>query len=271
MNKMIEKTLKNKYNKIEVIWKIKEFKMKEKVNISQAIIDKRMRKIEKEKLKELGYNLIEIQASENVYEEIASHVDIFTCKIGNKLIIEPSIYDAIKEKLYYIDSSIEQGQETVEKKYPYDIKYNVCTIGRKALHNFEYTDAKIKQELTKQGFELINTTQGYTNCSIAVIDDNSAIVTDRGLYKILEKHKINVLYLEYEPDIKLLTREGYSNRKGFIGGAISRIGGDVIIFGDLNKIDKDEKIRKFILAKELNIIDFKELDVIDYGGMVLLN
>ena len=51
------------------------------------------------------------------------------------------------------------------------------------------TDSKIKAELLEQGYELINTTQGYTNCSIAVIDDNSAIVADKGLYKILQKHK----------------------------------------------------------------------------------
>ena len=160
------------------------------------IIDKRMRKIEKEKLKELGYNLIEIKQSEKVYQEISSHVDIFTCKIEEKLIVEPTQYDNIKSQLQ--ENVIEQGSESVESKYPLDIKYNVCLIGKKAMHNFEYTDSKIKEELQQQGYELINTTQGYTNCSIAVIDDNSAIVTDKGLYKILEKHNIDVLYLEYK-------------------------------------------------------------------------
>lgn len=234
------------------------------------IIDGRMRKIEKEKLKELGYNLIEIKPSENVYEEISAHVDIFTCIIGNKLIVEPTTYVAIKENLP-VNYNIEQGKEKIENKYPYDIKYNVCTIGNKALHNFEFTDPKIKEELKAQGYELINTTQGYTNCSIAVIDENSAVVTDKGLYKILLKHNIDVLYIQNKLDIKLLTSEGYSNKTGFIGGAISRIDENVIVFGDLNKIDPDEKIREFILSKKLGIIEFKGLDVIDYGGMVLLN
>lgn len=244
--------------------------MKERSNISYLVIDERMRKIEKQKLQELGYNLIEITENKNVYEEISSHVDIFIAKIGNKLIVEPSIYHSIKQKVAK-NYNIEQGQKSVEKKYPYDIKYNVCTIGKKALHNFEYTDVKIKEELAIQGYELINTTQGYTNCSIAVIDDNSAIVTDKGLYKILQKHNIDVLYIEYQPDIKLLTSNGYSKKNGFIGGAISRVADNIIIFGDLNKIDKDKKIRKFILSKKLNIIDFKELDVIDYGGIVVLD
>lgn len=237
--------------------------------MKQLIIDKRMRKIEKEKLEELGYNLVEIQKSLNVYEEISSHVDIFACKVGQKLIIEPNQYDVILKKISK-KYSLEKGQEKIESNYPRDIKYNVCTIGKKALHNFKFCDTKVKQELIEQGYELINTTQGYTNCSIAVIDENSAIVTDKGLYKILQKHNIDVLYLQYEPDIKLLNSQGYSKRKGFIGGAIARIGDKIIIFGDLDKIDEEGKIRDFISVRGLKIVEFKKMDVIDYGGIVEL-
>ena len=63
---------------------------------------------------------------------------------------------------------------------------------------------------------------------------------------------------------------GYSNRKGFIGGAISRVGDNVVVFGDLNKIDCNDDIRNFIISKNLSIIDFKDLDIIDYGGIVEL-
>ena len=234
------------------------------------IIDKRMRPIEKEKLKQLGYILIELEQNPNVYEEISAHVDIHVCKVGTKLILEKSKYQEILGLLKKVNYSgiIKIGQETISQKYPQDIKYNVCIIGNKAIHNFEYTDRKIKEELIKQNYELINTNQGYTNCSIAVIDDNSAIVTDKGLYKILEKHKIDVLYLKENLDIKLLTKSGYSTRNGFIGGAIAKIDNNIIIFGDLNKIDKQSKIRDFIMSKDLNIIEFKNLDIIDYGGIV---
>ena len=227
------------------------------------MIDERMRSIEKEKLKELGYELIEIKESEEVYTEISSHVDIFACKTGEKVVVDPTQY-IYMPKL----ANIEQGIDNVEAEYPFDIKYNVCTIGKKAIHNFKYTDKKIQQELIKSGYELIQTTQGYTNCSIAVIDDKSAIVTDEGLYKILQNQNIDVLFLNDEPDIKLLRTMGYSNKNGFIGGAISRIENNIIVFGDLNKIDKENKIRNFIHNRKLNIIEFKGLDVIDYGGII---
>lgn len=231
--------------------------------MKRIMVDERMRQIEKMKLEELGYEIIEIKKNDKVYPEISSHVDIYTCKIGEKIVVEPSQYVNMAKM-----SNIIKGNEEIEAQYPYDIKYNVCTIGKKALHNFKYTDTVLKEELIKQGYELINTTQGYTNCSIAIINENSAIVTDKGLYKILKKYNVEVLYLEYEPDIKLLNSGKYSNRKGFIGGAISRIGDKIIVFGDLNKIDINGKIREFINKKGTQIIDFQGLDVIDYGGIV---
>lgn len=230
----------------------------------RVIIDNRIRKIEKEKLIELGYELIEINTSTKVYPEISSHVDIFACKVRDKIIIEPTQYQNI---MPYVKNII-KGQDEIQEKYPADIKYNVCTIGKKAIHNFQYTDAKLKQELINNNYELINTTQGYTNCSIAVIDDNSAIVSDKGLYKILKFHGIDTLLVENNLDIKLLNGGNYSSKKGFIGGCITRLGDSIIVFGDLNKIDIDCRIRDFITSKNLKIIEFKEFDIIDYGGLI---
>ena len=235
--------------------------------MKNIIIDERMRKIEKQTLREHGYNLIEIKHNSDLYEEISSHVDIFICKIEDKLIIEPSQYENVKCQILS-EYKIEKGKECIGTQYPNDIKYNVCTIGKKAIHNFQYTEPSIKEALIEQNFELINTTQGYTNCSIAIIDEKSAIVTDKGLYKILQKHSIDVLYLEYEPDIKLLNGNTYSNKKGFIGGVMSKIDDNIVITGDLNKIDQNNIIRNFIKSKNMNIIEFEGLDVIDYGGII---
>ena len=69
-------------------------------------------------------------------------------------------------------------------------------------------------------------------------------------------------------DIKLFNGNKYSDKKGFIGGCISSLGESIIVFGDLNKIDADGRIREFITSKNLNIIEFEGLDVIDYGGII---
>ena len=68
-----------------------------------VIIDCRMRQIEKDFFKCLGYNIIEIKKSENVYSEISSHVDIFACKKKDKVIVEKSQYENIKSQFRGVD------------------------------------------------------------------------------------------------------------------------------------------------------------------------
>ncbi len=232
------------------------------------IIDERMRRIEKEKLKSLGYELIEKNKNENLYSEISSHVDIFACKIKDKIIVENGLYKTLKSKLKNADFII-NGTSNVYGGYPDDIKYNVCIVGNKAIHNFKYTDIKLKKEIKENNLELIDVKQGYSKCSIAVINDNSIILSDKGLNKTLENKGLDILFLDYTPDIKLLTENNkYSKKNGFIGGAISKIQNNIIVFGDLSKIDINNKIKNFILSKNLKIVDFKGLDVIDYGGII---
>lgn len=228
-----------------------------------------MRDVEKQTLKNLGYELIEIKKSTNVYPEISSHVDIFACKIKDKVIVEKSSYKMLKNKLNNDENILISGKTMISYDYPNDIKYNVCIVGNKAIHNFKHTDSKITQELEKNNFEIINVKQGYSNCSIAVIDEKSIILSDRGLYNNLKNSGLDILFLDYIPDIKLFDENGeYSQKNGFIGGAISRIGDNIVVFGDLDKIDYYCNIRKFIESKNLKIIDFEGLDVIDYGGVI---
>ena len=85
----------------------------------KVIIDNRMRQIEKQKLQNMGFEIIEVQTNPNVYTEISSHVDISVCKIENEIIVEPTQnMNNISNKIY--------GKERISAEYPHDIKYNVC-------------------------------------------------------------------------------------------------------------------------------------------------
>lgn len=237
-----------------------------------VIIDSKLRKIEREYLKSLGYKLIEIKPNLNLYDEISSHVDIFCCNIEDKLVLEKNLYNLLKGSNFsFKNKEVICGEKEVQEKYPLDVLYNVCTIGKNVVHNFRYTDKKIQDVITKEKLNRININQGYTNCSIAVIDESSVIVTDKKIALELAKHNIEVLLVENINGIKLLKNCGrYSAMTGFIGGCMSRVEDKIIVFGDLCKIDKSCKIRDFIRKKNLEIIDFKGYDVIDYGGIVCL-
>ena len=230
--------------------------------IKLIIIDSRMRDFEKNKLKELGYELYEIKPNNNLYYEISAHVDIHCCKILNNLIVDNSINIP----------NTTLGDTVLTSKYPNDIPYNVCIVGNKAIHNFKYTNNKILDILEKNNFEKIHINQGYSKCSIAVIDENSVIVTDKKIFEVLHSYNINVLLVDenINQNIHLFKNEyfEYSSMHGFIGGAFSRIGEYIFISGDLNIIDSENKIRNFIEKRNLKIIDFPNSDIIDYGGVL---
>ena len=234
------------------------------------VIDSKMRKVEKEYLNSLGYRVINVQTNKNLYDEISSHVDIFGCKIKDKIVVEPSVYSYLKEEKYDLENVI-CGKNKVGLKYPLDVLYNVCCIGENVIHNFKYTDEKILEIIQKEKLNMIDINQGYSNCSIAVIDDKSVVVTDKKIAEKLIENDIDVLLLEENLDIKLLKNDGkYSKMKGFIGGCMARVDNKIVIFGDISKIDRDNKIQKFIQSRNLELVSFKGLDVIDYGGILVI-
>ncbi|MCR5187094.1 MAG: hypothetical protein K6D97_08310 [Clostridia bacterium] len=242
--------------------------------MKKLIIDSRMRKSEKELLTTLGYKIIELEKSKDVYEEISSHPDVFCTKIGNRIVVEPNTYRNLTSKVSEKDKFI-IGKKCLGKVYPMDINYNVCTVGKYAIHNFKYTDETIVKLLEKNGYEMINVSQGYSNCSIAVIDDKSIITSDNGIYKKLKNLDLDILFIE--PDnIKLLNNGVYSMKKGFVGGCLTKLklerNGKNVIFvsGDLNKLNSGKKIRDFISDRNKDLIELPGLDVIDYGGMIEL-
>lgn len=226
------------------------------------IIDSRMRIFEKNKLKELGYDLFEIIPNPNLYYEISAHPDIHCTKIKDKIICDSYIN---------IPNSI-IGKTILKNKYPLDIAYNICITNNTAIHNFKHTEKKILEKLDELNYKKININQGYSKCSISVITDNSLIVTDSKIADILMKNNFEVLLISQKvtENIHLYKNSNleYSNMTGFIGGVISRIDDFVFISGDLNFIDKNNEIRNFIEKKNLKIIEFLNYDIIDYGGII---
>lgn len=240
--------------------------------MKSIIIDNRMRECEKKCLQDMGYHLLELPRSVQTYPEISSHVDIFVCKINHTICVPQSIFDTVFKTNRTVKTvSIRLVYRRFGKQYPEDVKYNVCQIGNNVVHNFRFTDSELLNLIEKEKLQKIQISQGYSNCSIAVVDENAVIVTDAKIAETLRKYKIDVLYLEELPDIKLLNYQNkYSQMNGLIGGAMARIEDNMMVFGDLRKIDKEGKISDFVAKYHLEIIDFEGLDVIDYGGMVLM-
>jgi len=237
-----------------------------------AVVDFRMRKIEKEYIKSLGYEIIENGFNLNTYDEIASHVDIYYLKVGDMVFSAP-------EKKGAVPFNTVSCTAVIGNEYPLDVPYNVCIVGNNAIHNFKYTDNIVKFYLERHGYNLIQVEQGYANCSCCVLDNNSCITSDIGIAKALMDAGVDTLFVT-EPDIKLKKRLSDvfkdesrmsfvdSKMQGFIGGAMARIEDTVILFGDVQNLVNGTKLQRFIEKKGLKFHHFEGLDIVDYGGVL---
>lgn len=225
----------------------------------KIIIDSRMREIEKEYLSSFG-NLIQIFPQDSVYEEISGHPDIFFCKLNN------TIFRATN-----LDMDFGMpGNDKVGREYPNDIKYNVCQIGNFVVHNFKYTDSRVYEFILSNGLERIQVNQGYSNCSICAISDMAAITSDARICEALKIRNIDCLLLE-EENISLLDKNGFKTKmNGFIGGASCIINGKFVLFGDSKYLKNKDELIKFLNKYGLQLVEFKGLEINDYGGIVII-
>lgn len=246
-----------------------------------AIVDYRMKEIYKNKIRELGYKTVDTCNLSNLYYEINGHVDIQFCFVKDKLIYTKNIVyegniDKIKElEENIVDSKVElvEGSTIVRSKYPYDIAYNACIIGDNFIHKIENSDSKIMEIVHERNINIIDVKQGYSKCSISIVDNNSVITDDLDISTKLKRNNIDALYLSKDKTkaIKLLSKEGYSNMNGFIGGATCLIDNTYIIFGDINKLEYASEILEYVKSKGKEIISFDGEDIIDYGGVILID
>ncbi len=219
--------------------------------MQNLIIDSRIRDVEYNYLSKF-FNVIKLPLSNDVYEEISGHCDIFYTKINNQVIVAPNA--EIMEQHFIL------GKEKVGKEYPKDVLYNVCQIGNKIIGS-KYTDKSIKPDIIVK--------QGYVKCSIAVTSDNSCITSDKGIAKVLESNNIDVLYIE-ENNINLLKKDATaSTMKGFIGGASFIFDNKFVLFGDSNNLSNKDKLIQHLDKYNLELVDFKGLDIYDYGGGIV--
>lgn len=219
--------------------------------VKNLLIDERIRKIEYDFLARYFY-VIKIPLSNCVYDEISGHSDIFYCSVKDKIICAPNSP--------IIKNSFILGNSEVKSKYPEDIRYNACQIGENIIGS-KYTDNTINPNIIVK--------QGYTKCSVAVTGHNSCITADKEIYEKLKNKGIDVCLIE-ERNIKLLNRDGKpTNMQGFIGGASFVFDNKFVLFGDIEKLESKEKITDHLRKHNLELIDFKGLEVYDYGGGII--
>ncbi|MBP0977505.1 MAG: hypothetical protein J6P89_04935, partial [Oscillospiraceae bacterium] len=150
-------------------------------------------------------------------------------------------------------------------KYPFDTGGNVCRFGKYAVLNRQTADPAILKYLDSTDAVQINVKQGYTKCSICVLDKNSIITGDRVTAEKAAEKGIDVLF----SDPAFIKLNGFSH--GFIGGSTFKIASDKLCFtGVLDAFPDHEKDRilGFCEKKGIEPVFLTDRPLFDIGGAV---
>ena len=225
----------------------------------KVIIDYRASQETVSALCRLGCDVIKTVPLNQVYPEIGGHPDIQLHIVNNKIICAPQVYEYYKKVLP--EYQIIRGSAELSDRYPLDIAYNVCRIGKYAICNVKNTAKEIISEYDS----ILNTKQGYAKCSICVVSDNAAITADEGIYKLLTSNGIDTLKIT-PGNIDLYGMEG------FIGGASGLLKPDLLTFnGNLYNHPDGQLIEKFCNSHGVNIVCLHSGRLTDTGSILSLH
>lgn len=222
----------------------------------KAIIGEKYDKKLRNSIENLGYKCIVLEKHKKIEWQINSHADIiaFVTQKG-EIIVENSIncdFEHIK------------GDTLLQKGYPRNIAYNGLLMGDNFFHNLKYTD---KQILTHLGdVKLHNVKQGFSKCSVLVIDEKTAITSDKGIAKVLKNNKIDVL----EIASGYIDLEGYNY--GFIGGCgFMNNENQLILTGKISHHIDYDKIIEFLEMRKIEIKYLTDEKIFDVGSILIVN
>ncbi|HLR35395.1 MAG TPA: hypothetical protein VK071_08745 [Tissierellales bacterium] len=231
-----------------------------------VIVDGRINEEFIEFLEDMKLKVILTTKCEEVAEPISYHPDIVMHPVDHStLVIAPNVFDYYEDKLYGMGIKLIRGEKYLGEEYPNNIAYNVGRVNGAAIHNFKYTDNILLYYLNKQGLDLINVKQGYSKCSMAIVDERAIITADNGIHKLMIQNNIDSLLIQ--PGHIVL--KGYNY--GFIGGTCGNLSKKHIAFsGSFEKHPDVKKIKKFLKKynKKYLLIDGNPL--IDIGTIITL-
>lgn len=230
--------------------------------MSSVLIAENANPLIKEYLKRKNYNVIDVKKTDAVYESVSAHPDIYICKIGKKVIVAKEQLPFLQKELDKNKIPYQEGASFLGSQYPNNIKYNAVHMGDYLIHHTKYTDEALLEEACDNGLNLIHVKQGYTKCSMVVVDNHSVITSDEGLLNALTSKNIDVLKIQ-RGFVKL---KGFPY--GFLGGASGKIGSTIVFNGNLEEHPDHIKIKQFIKKKGLRVTYFTEYPLEDIGSII---
>ncbi len=210
----------------------------------------------KTELESFGIEVLSVKENIKLDEETSCHADMLFLHTGdNKVFIDESQTDLIN--ILSKKGFILTEQKGISSPYPNDTLLNKAVLNR---YIFGLTN---NNQLNRLKYESITVKQGYTKCSICVVDENSIITDDTEIATLLKNYQFDVLLIS-KGDI-YLSEKHY----GFIGGTCGKLNKDTIYFNGNLKMHKDyTRIIDFLNNRNIKPVFNESRILTDIGGII---
>ena len=207
-------------------------------------------------LEGLGISLFKTDPCARLAAPVASHADMLFCHLGGDRVIAERSQKKLGEQLerqgfIVSDHEIESG------RYPFDAGLNVLRLNGRAVFC-----PKSAAERAVADLEPVPVRQGYTKCSVCVVDESSIITDDESIERACREH-FDVLKIR-KGFVRL---PGYDY--GFIGGCTGMIDKNAVAFcGSLSSHPDGNRIKAFLSERNVEAVELFEGELIDIGSIL---
>lgn len=213
-------------------------------------------------LEKLGIQVVSVKPYSNLPIHVSHHPDMQFLHIKDNTCVVINKNVDFLSKLKNIGFSVIEAQNDYRAEYPYDIGLNCVLLRDCVIGKIDYIDTSIKSAL--KDYKFINVSQGYTKCSVCIVDEHSLITEDESIYKKL-KNDFDVLKIESN----CVELKGYNC--GFFGGCTSLIDKNLLaINGELKYHKSYKDITAFLKYRNVDFIELKAGNLSDIGSILPL-
>jgi len=214
-------------------------------------------------LNNLSIEVLNCQNNPFLEHSLASHADISIHHLSYNTILLDSEQTFSYNYLTQLEFNVKFISSRIKSPYPSDAYLNAARIGHYLICNIKTTAPEILSAAEEMNLDIIAVKQGYTKCSICVLNENTIITEDIGINDACKAKGIDVLLIS-KGSIKLSGHD-----YGFIGGCTGLIDKNKLAFcGDLRNHKDSKQIDLFLAQHNIEPISLYAGDLLDIGGIL---
>lgn len=226
--------------------------------VKRLILGEKYKLVLENALLELNIEPIWLKNNVFVDKRLSGHCDLMAAHLGNNVLAVQENAVADCENIH--NAELIRIPTPTKPEYPHDAALNFCIVGDKLIYNPKTANVSIIDSLK---LNLLACRQGYTKCSVCVVDEASIITADNKIAQIALDAGMSVLYVKED----LAALDGFEH--GFIGGASFKISRNEMAFtGVINDAGEKLRIESFLNERGINAVYLTSERLFDIGSAI---